>query len=56
MGQQDWMFRRTYLLVPAQGIVGGLLKSFAEYPPRNKPASFSVGNALKILETAPHGK
>ena len=56
MGQQDWVFRRTYLLVPAQGIVGGLLKSFKEYPPRNKPASFSVGSALKMLKTAPHGK
>jgi arylsulfatase len=53
---QDWQFRRSFLLVPAQGIVGGLIKSFEEYPPRNKPASFSVGNALKMLETAPHGK
>ena len=53
---QDWQFRRAYLLVPAQGIVGGLVKSFVEYPPRNKPASFSVGDALKKLETAPHGK
>ena len=53
---QEWAFRRGYLLVPAQGIVGGLVKSFIEYPPRNKPASFSVGDALKKLETAPHGK
>ena len=30
---QDWQFRRAFVLVPAQGIVGGLLKSFAEYPP-----------------------
>jgi arylsulfatase A-like enzyme len=52
MYHQDWWFRRAYLLVPAQGIVGSLLKSFAEFPPRNKPASFSVGDALKSLETA----
>jgi arylsulfatase len=53
---QDWAFRRSFVLVPAQSIVGGLIKSFEEYPPRNKPASFSVGNALKMLETAPQGK
>ena len=51
----DWQFRRAYLLVPAQGIVGGLVKSFIEYPPRNKPASFSVGDALKSLEVAGKG-
>ena len=32
MGQQDWVFRRTYLLVPAQGIVGKFVKSFKDYP------------------------
>ena len=53
---QQWAFRRAYLLVPAQGVVGGLIKSFMEYPPRNKPASFSVGDALKKMQTAPHGK
>jgi len=52
---QDWQFRRAYLLVPAQGMVGKLLKSFAKYPPRNKPASFSVGDALKTLQTAGKG-
>jgi arylsulfatase len=55
MGYQDWWFRRAFLLVPAQAVVGGLLKSFEEYPPRSKPASFSVGNALKTLQTAGSG-
>jgi arylsulfatase A-like enzyme len=52
---QNWQFRRSYLLVPAQGFIGGLLNSFAEYPPRSKPASFSVGDALKSLEVAGSG-
>ncbi len=51
---QDWAFRRTYLLVPAQGIVGNFVKSFKEFPPRGKPASFSVGDALKMLFTQRH--
>ena len=53
---QQWMFRRIYLLVPAQGFVGKFIASFKEFPPRHKPASFSVGDALKMLETAPSGK
>ncbi len=55
MYHQDWWFRRAYLFVPVQGLVGGMVKSFIEYPPRNKPASFSVGDALKSLETAGKG-
>jgi arylsulfatase A-like enzyme len=51
---QDWQFRRAYLLVPAQGFVGAFLASFKEFPPRGKPASFSVGDALKQLEPASH--
>ena len=53
---QNWQFRRSYLLVPAQGFVGKMLKSFDEFPPRNKPASFSVGDALKSLEVAGSGQ
>ena len=48
---QDWQFRRSYLLVPAQGIVGKFVESFKDYPPRGEPASFSVGDALKKLFT-----
>jgi len=48
---QDWQFRRSYLLVPAQDIVGKFVESFKDYPPRGEPASFSVGDALKKLFT-----
>ena len=53
-GWQDWWFRRAYLLVPAQGIVGGFVESFKDYPARGKPASFSVGDALKKLSEPQH--
>lgn len=53
---QEWMFKRIYLLVPAGAFVGKFVASFEEFPPRSKPASFSVGDALKMIETAPHGK
>jgi len=48
------MFRRIYLLVPAQGIVGKFVKSFKDYPPRGLPASFSVGDALKMMSKPQH--
>ncbi|CTQ55338.1 Arylsulfatase [Roseibium album] len=48
-GWQDWAFRRSFVLVPAQGIVGKFVKSFENYPPRGEPASFSVGDALNKL-------
>jgi arylsulfatase len=51
----QWHFRRSYLLVPAQGFVGQFLASFDEFPPRGKAASFSVGDALKSLEIAGSG-
>jgi len=42
-----WMAGLVFLLVPAQGIVGQFLKSFEEFPPRQKAASFSIDQALE---------
>ncbi len=42
-----WLADRAFLLVPAQAIVGQFLKTFEQFPPRQKPASFSVGDALE---------
>jgi arylsulfatase len=50
----EWMFRRAYLFVPAQGFVGAFVKSFEEFPPRGLPASFSVGEALKKISEHTH--
>ena len=42
-----WMADHTFLLVPAQAIVAQFLKTFEEFPPRQKPASFSIDQALE---------
>jgi arylsulfatase len=42
-----WMADRAFLLVPAQAIIGEFLKTFAEFPPRQTPASFSIDQALE---------
>ncbi|MDH3580636.1 MAG: sulfatase-like hydrolase/transferase, partial [Hyphomicrobiales bacterium] len=47
----DWMIDRVFLLVPAQVYVGNFLKTFKEFPPRQKPASFSLSKVMEKLET-----
>ena len=42
-----WFADRAFLLVPAQFVVGEFLKTFEEFPPRQKPASFSIDQALE---------
>jgi arylsulfatase len=42
-----WMADRGFVMVPAQMFVGEFLKTFEEFPPRQKPASFSIDEALE---------
>jgi arylsulfatase len=50
----DWHFRHIFLLVPAQAYVGKWISSFKDFPPRQKPASFSIDEVMKKLSE--HGK
>jgi len=47
-----WMMERAFMLVPAQAIVGKWLQSFKEFPPRAKPASFSLDAVMDKISTA----
>ncbi|GJL81245.1 MAG: arylsulfatase [marine bacterium B5-7] len=47
----DWFLDRPYLLLPAQDYVAEFLKTFVEYPPRQKPGSFSLDNVMEKLST-----
>jgi len=38
--------------VPAQSIVGEFLRTFIDFPPRQKAASFTVDQAMAKLELA----
>ncbi len=51
----DWMFRRIYLLVPAQAGVAEFLQTFAEFPPSQKAASFNLEGVLAKMEQAASG-
>jgi arylsulfatase A-like enzyme len=46
----DWMIDRVYLTYAAQFLVREFLATFKEFPPRMKPASFSVDQILKKME------
>jgi arylsulfatase A-like enzyme len=44
-----WFIEHLFVMVPAQYIVGRFLQTFQEFPPRQKPGSFNVGDALKMM-------
>ncbi len=46
----EWMFRRLFVIVPAQAGVAQFLETFKEFPPRQKPASFSIDQALEMMK------
>jgi arylsulfatase len=45
----DWMIDRVWLLVPAQAYVAKMLESLVEFPPRQRPASFSIDQVMEKL-------
>jgi arylsulfatase len=53
IGYPAWRVERIYLLVPAQAYVAKWISSFKDFPPRQKPASFSLDQVMqKLTETA----
>ena len=48
----DWLIRRVFLLVPAQVFVARWIQSFREFPPSQKPASFSIDQVMEKLSAA----
>ena len=49
MGYNDWWYRRSFIAIPLQNIVGKTLMSFKEFPPRQKPTSFTIDQAMEAL-------
>ena len=45
----DWIVDHAYLMVPAQVYVGNFLKTFKEFPPRQKPASFTIDQVMEKM-------
>ena len=51
IGYGQWRAERMFALVPAQAFVAKFLETFKEFPPRQKPASFSIDQVLENLNT-----
>ena len=47
----DWTIRHAFLAVPTQALVGEFIGTFKEFPPRQKPSSFSVDEIMEQLQT-----
>jgi arylsulfatase len=47
----DWMLERAWILIPAQAYVAEMLATLKEFPPSQKPASFSVDQVMEKLQS-----
>lgn len=47
----DWYLNHVYLLVPMQQYVAQFMATFKEFPPSQKPASFTIDQVLESLNS-----
>jgi len=53
---RDWQVRRIFLLVLAQAFVAQWISCFKEFPPCQKPASFSIDEVMIWSFAGPHSR
>jgi arylsulfatase len=51
----DWAIQRAFMIVPSQALVQQFVATFKDFPPRQKPSSFSVDEVLAQMERS-HGQ
>jgi arylsulfatase A-like enzyme len=51
----DWFFYHGYIALSASVVIVPFLESFKEFPPRQKPGSFSLDQALQRMQEAGSG-
>ena len=55
MDYNRWRVEHLFVMVPAQQYVGKFLATFKEFPPSQKPGSFSIDGALAALQSGAQG-
>jgi arylsulfatase A-like enzyme len=55
MDYERWRVEHLFVLVPAQDYVGKFLATFKEFPPSQKPGSFSIDAAMAALQSGVQG-
>lgn len=53
---ERWAMEHTYLVLPAVAKVSNYLRTYKDFPPRQRPASFSVDQIIENLEASTAGK
>ena len=48
----SWWIAHMFAFVPAKAVVANFLQTFKEFPPRRKPASFTVDQVLESMMNA----
>jgi len=51
----DWMLDHVFVIYPMQALAAEQLQSFAEFPPRQKPAAFNLDSILEQMDDAGGG-
>jgi hypothetical protein len=51
----EYSMERAFLVVPTQAVVSQFIGTFKDFPPRQKPSSFSVDDIMEVLNEA-HGR
>ncbi len=49
IGWERWWVDHMFMIAPAAAYVGQWLESFKEFPPRQKPGSFSLNNVMEAI-------
>ncbi|MFO0931549.1 MAG: arylsulfatase [Planctomycetota bacterium] len=52
----DWLIDHAFLLVPAQAAAAKFLGTFRDFPPAQKPDSFSLDEVIKKMQAGSHSK
>jgi arylsulfatase A-like enzyme len=46
----EWSIRHAFMVVPTQAIVSQFVATFKDFPPRQRPSSFSVDDIMEVLK------
>lgn len=55
MGFQRWYLEHMFVFAPAAAYVGKWLQSFKEFPPRQKPGTFSLDRVMEAMTAGSQG-
>jgi len=52
----DWLISHAYIIYEMQGLVAQMIPTYAQFPPRQKPAAFNLDEVLRHLQEASSSK